>query len=328
MFTYKLPVYTPIADPYIPFMTSMSYPTNIPIVNDTTAKILTKAYENTGNLLNQTPPLSYYQYHMAMTNPLYGQALFPTSKPSVLSSVGLTANLYPENQPFVNAIPGRQLIPVQPFVGAIPGNVMYQNVLQKKCVSQNCKRPAVFGSSHCCDLCKISFGEAHTDICNKRNGQPTYLEDMINFGRVGEPYFEFTNFYDVPITIGDVQYKSSEHYFQTQKFTNNPDLVNAIKNAPTPYDAYVIGNNNIQLIVPDWESKKIGVMRNVMYTKFIQHPDLKEMLISTDNRRLVYRSGDKYWGVDQNGFGDNVFGKLLMDLRDNLKQTAQFGGDV
>lgn len=47
-------------------------------------------------------------------------------------------------------------------------------------------------------------------------------KNVIFFYVKGQPYYEFTNFYDMPITINNITYPTSEHYFQSQKFVVAP----------------------------------------------------------------------------------------------------------
>ena len=60
---------------------------------------------------------------------------------------------------------------------------------------------------------------------------------------------------------------------------------------------------------------RISFMRAGLLTKFDQHPDLKEKLIKTSPWHLEETNswGDHFWGVD--GYGQNVLGCMLMELR-------------
>jgi hypothetical protein len=176
-------------------------------------------------------------------------------------------------------------------------------------------------------MCQISFGEAHSDKCNQRYGKPTYSADVIKFYNKGEPFFEFTNFYDVPITIGTVKYTTSEHYYQSQKFTHMPNIQAQILAVPTPKNAYDIAHANVANIRPGWDAIKVNVMYDALKAKFTQHVDLKEMLKSTGSSRLIEHSPtDKFWGDGGDGTGQNQLGRLLMKLRDEFNANPQTGG--
>ena len=60
-------------------------------------------------------------------------------------------------------------------------------------------------------------------------------------------------------------------------------------------------------------------MDDVLYLKFLQHPDLRELLLTTYPAYLVYvESEDAFWG-DGAGVGRNEFGKSLMRVRERLR---------
>ena len=69
----------------------------------------------------------------------------------------------------------------------------------------------------------------------------------------------------------------------------------------------------------DWEDVKIDVMREVLKVKF-SNPELAEKLVATGNTQITEGNSwnDTFWGVCR-GKGQNHLGKLLMELRDNLK---------
>ena len=68
---------------------------------------------------------------------------------------------------------------------------------------------------------------------------------------------------------------------------------------------------------PDWEEVKISIMKSCLEAKFKDN-DLMEMLKSTAPKYLEETNnwGDKFWGVE-NGVGENMLGKLLMEIRDD-----------
>lgn len=71
----------------------------------------------------------------------------------------------------------------------------------------------------------------------------------------------------------------------------------------------------------DWEAVKNKVMEEVVYTKFSQNPDLQAFLLGTGKAYLEERNywKDRYWGCDLNGHGENHLGKILMRVRERLK---------
>jgi hypothetical protein len=79
-------------------------------------------------------------------------------------------------------------------------------------------------------------------------------------------------------------------------------------------------------IVPDWAQVKYDRMRQVLNAKFTQHEDLRQLLLSTGNTRLVEagrvaNAVNQTWG-EVNGKGKNMLGVLLMELRAQLVSSA------
>ena len=65
-------------------------------------------------------------------------------------------------------------------------------------------------------------------------------------------------------------------------------------------------------------------MRNVLLTKFGQHPDLADKLLATGDALLIEDSKtDAYWGIGKKGNGQNWLGKCLMDIREMVRKKAE-----
>jgi len=129
-------------------------------------------------------------------------------------------------------------------------------------------------------------------------------------------YFFLSNFYEYAIVYEGKVYKSTEHAYQAQK-TFDLDEIEAIRGAKTPGSAKKLGNE--ATVRQDWESIKIDVMRDVLWAKF-SNPDLSKKLLSTGNVQLIEGNdwNDYFWGVC-NEKGKNILGKLLMEIRYELK---------
>lgn len=77
--------------------------------------------------------------------------------------------------------------------------------------------------------------------------------------------------------------------------------------------------HNDQLV--GWEEVKDNIMLQIVYAKFSQHAQLKQLLLSTDNAMLVEASPtDYYWGEGKDGTGQNKLGEILMQVRDLLRE--------
>ena len=140
---------------------------------------------------------------------------------------------------------------------------------------------------------------------------------MIN--RFDGKYFFLSNFSPSPFRIDYILFPTMEHYFQANKADNQNDYLH-IAYAPTPGEAKRLGRK-IQLR-PDWEEIKDNVMLTGLRKKFAD-PELRSFLMSTGDEELIEGNywGDTYWGVC-NGVGQNKLGKLLMQVREEIKNNA------
>jgi hypothetical protein len=61
-------------------------------------------------------------------------------------------------------------------------------------------------------------------------------------------------------------------------------------------------------------------MEQIFRAKVAQHPDIKEILLESEDRELLKEyPTDYYWGTGADGSGQNRMGKLWMKLRDELQ---------
>ncbi len=80
------------------------------------------------------------------------------------------------------------------------------------------------------------------------------------------------------------------------------------------------GRDRKRQLRKNWESRKIDVMRAAIYAKFTQHEDLKNILLSTGDSKLVeHTENDDYWGDGGDGRGKNMLGHILMEVRSKLQ---------
>ena len=143
----------------------------------------------------------------------------------------------------------------------------------------------------------------------------------IRFYNRDEPYYEFTNFYRAPIQVDGCTWPTTEHYFQAQKFVGTP-YVDAVRKLPSARDAFQFARDPkvSRWRRSDWESVKDDVMLKALHMKFRQHEKLRRKLLETGEKKLIeHTSNDSYWGDGGDGSGRNMLGKLLMQVRKDLK---------
>lgn len=147
------------------------------------------------------------------------------------------------------------------------------------------------------------------------------MPDAIEFYLPADPYGELSNFAPFPIKLGGKKWPTSEHYFQAQKFAGTSHEED-IRRAKKPRLAAEMGRDRKRPLRRDWESVKERVMLDALRAKFTQHADLRELLLGTDDARLVeHTANDAYWGDGGDGSGKNRLGQLLMQLRAELREA-------
>ncbi|KAH7441672.1 hypothetical protein KP509_03G048300 [Ceratopteris richardii] len=161
---------------------------------------------------------------------------------------------------------------------------------------------------------------------------------VIQFYSHREPPFGcFSNFYAAEIIVDGKQWPTTEHYFQAMKFANDPMFVERVRTATTPHEAAALGRGRRWSFRADWDmeclsddgrvsSARLDAMRVALRAKFDQHPELRQILLSTRGCKLVeHTRNDRYWGDGGDGYGKNMLGRLLMELREILISEAESG---
>jgi ribA/ribD-fused uncharacterized protein len=143
----------------------------------------------------------------------------------------------------------------------------------------------------------------------------------IKFYSTADEYGEFSNFAPFPIRLKNRTWPTTEHYFQAQKFAGTDDPhADAIRQAGSPMIAARMGRDRKKKLRRDWESVKVSVMREALAAKFDQHLQLRDLLLSTGDAKLVeHTDHDDYWGDGGDGSGRNMLGQLLMEIRRRLR---------
>lgn len=141
----------------------------------------------------------------------------------------------------------------------------------------------------------------------------------IYFYSLNQPYGCFSNFSKHSFELDGHIWKTSEHFFQAQKFVGTKHYTDILY-APTPKIALNLGGNRNFPLRKDWEEVKEDIMRQALYAKFSQNESIKKILLSTEDEELIENSPiDYYWGCGKYNSGKNRLGHLLMELREKLK---------
>lgn len=156
---------------------------------------------------------------------------------------------------------------------------------------------------------------------------------------------EFSNFYvhKIPLVIDGKEYRTIEHYFQSQKYAKdigkNLEFMQLIIDQSTPYKAKILASIPRKKVIwswqktlmdirekykndiffdKEWDNKRDDVMLKGLIAKFTQDEHCKEILLSTGNAILSEDSTDKYWGSGGNPNVVGKLGELLMIVRNKI----------
>lgn len=150
----------------------------------------------------------------------------------------------------------------------------------------------------------------------------------IRFYRASEkPYGALSNLYRRAITFEGDTFATSEHAYQAGK-ARKPAVKAWLMAAPSPALLAMAAHGLYYWdITPDWSKNKLDRMRAVLHAKFTQHEDLRDLLLSTGDAKLIETATtdntvNRFWG-EVNGVGENMLGVMLMELRTRLQKELR-----
>ena len=142
------------------------------------------------------------------------------------------------------------------------------------------------------------------------------IEFYKEFGELGY----LANYSNHGFTKNGVFYKTVEHYYQSEKFSD-PEIKKRIIDADTPKEASNIGRDRSLKRIDDFKSIKNQVMFDGILEKFRQHRDIAYKLIETRNKGIAEATVDEYyWGIGKDKSGKNVIGDILVRVRERIKE--------
>lgn len=145
-----------------------------------------------------------------------------------------------------------------------------------------------------------------------------------------QDFYVLSNFSSFSLQWDGWRFDTSEAAYHYEKFKfHAPDICDLVRTAPSAHEAFKVAERNKHLRNPDWDNVKIPVMRAILRAKADQHEYVRRKLLATGTRILVEDSWrDDYWGWGPNRDGQNMLGKLWMEVRESIAHLAQAGGEV
>jgi type I restriction enzyme, S subunit len=132
-----------------------------------------------------------------------------------------------------------------------------------------------------------------------------------------------------PLRVNGIRIFSSEALYQACRFPHLPDVQRVVLGEPSPMTAKMKSKPYRKDSRPDWDQVRVRIMRWCLRVKLVQHwKSFGELLLETGDKSIVEESHkDEFWGAkpaDQSTLvGMNVLGRLLMELREELKSERR-----
>ncbi len=131
-----------------------------------------------------------------------------------------------------------------------------------------------------------------------------------------------------PLQINGVRILTSEALYQACRFPHLPDIQQEIIKQHSPMAAKMKSKPHRNNSRQDWDEIRYKIMRWCLRVKLAQnYNEFSKLLISTYDKPIVEQSRkDDYWGAkltDASGdtlVGQNILGRLLMELRESIKE--------
>jgi ribA/ribD-fused uncharacterized protein len=127
-----------------------------------------------------------------------------------------------------------------------------------------------------------------------------------------------SNFYPCKVELDGLVFHSSEAAYMAQKCASLL-VKESFTTITDPAFAKEVGKS--VRLRSDWDTHRVLAMTRVIYAKFHQNFDLRMKLLATEDSYLEETNswGDRFWGADIEGNGQNMLGQILMFVRDTCK---------
>lgn len=131
-----------------------------------------------------------------------------------------------------------------------------------------------------------------------------------------------------PIKVNNIKISNVECLYQACRFPDNPALQKAIISESNPKASKDLTLPYRDQTRSDWNKVRLKIMRWCLRVKLVQNWEpFSALLLATGNLPIVEESWkDDFWGAkpinESNLVGKNALGRLLMELREEIKNNA------
>lgn len=170
-----------------------------------------------------------------------------------------------------------------------------------------------------------------SDPMRSANRVHTYKrEESVVFSKTKEPFGGLSNMAGgFPLKVNGHSIRTSEALYQACRFPHEPEVQRLILAQASPMAAKMKSKPHRHNTRPDWERVKVDIMRWCLRVKLVQNWEkFSQLLLETGERPIVEQSRrDDFWGAkpvdEQTLVGRNVLGRLLMDLREEIRSRGR-----
>ena len=138
-----------------------------------------------------------------------------------------------------------------------------------------------------------------------------------------QDHYYLSNFSAFCIHWRGYAFFTSEHAYHWARFElpNGRGLLlqDCVQRASSAHEAFKFAQAEKSKQRQDWDEIKVATMRDILRAKVEQHEYIRRKLLQTGNRELIENSWrDDFWGWGPNRDGQNMLGKLWMEIRSEL----------
>lgn len=147
-------------------------------------------------------------------------------------------------------------------------------------------------------------------------------------------FYPLSNFSAFRVVWGPYDFDTSEHLYHWRRFHlaggGDADVVaHKIMYARSAHDAFKIAQENKALQYKHWNEVKVAEMGAILRAKAAQHEYVTRKLLATGDRELIEDSWrDDFWGWGPDRDGENMLGKLWMEIRAELRAALPAKGEA
>lgn len=135
-----------------------------------------------------------------------------------------------------------------------------------------------------------------------------------------DKFGDFSNFAKFGVEMDGKWWSTVEHYYQAMKF-NDSKYQEKIRLSDTPKKAKALGFSRKIKCREDWDEIKDDIMYWAVLKKFETHATIRDRLLATGSDEIAESApGDYYWGCGADGSGLNKLGKIIMLVRNKLRE--------